>query len=136
MKKTTKVRKITHKTFTPKEGPYMRIYGLATHAVAKETQYGQATMFTGHFEAVELESGDVVSSHKMYLPSAGEEILKARMGETEVAEFSFEISREPDPTIAMGFYYSCVDLLDTTLGQCESVLDKLRRATSAARMAT
>jgi len=130
-----KLRKLTHKTFEPKNGSYMRIYGLVTQAVAKETQYGSATMFVGHFEAVDLESGDVVSSHKMYLPSSGDEILKARLAESDVAEFSFEISREPDPTIPMGFYYACIDLLDSTLGESESVLEKLRRATSAARSA-
>jgi len=123
------VRNITTKTFPSDllDAPYMRVWGVALSAAPKETKYGECLLFRGHFEAVSLETGDMVSSTKLYLPRPIEEELNAKRVEAGGSvEFSYEIERTEDTDIAVGYFYTWNDLASENELDVESVMSKLR----------
>jgi len=123
------VRNISSKTFLSEllDAPYMRVWGVVVSAAPKESKYGECLLFRGHFEAVSLETGDMVSSTKLYLPGP----IEADLNEKRVlaggsVEFSYEIERTEDPDIAVGYFYTWTDLTSENDLDVESVMSKLR----------
>jgi len=123
------VRNITAKTFKSdlRDAPYYRVYGIATSGEPKETKFGEVILFRGHFEAVSLEDGEVVQSKQLYLPGPIEsELNSRRLDLGGITEFSYEIERTTDDSIAVGYFYSWTDLNASSEIDVDSVMSRLR----------
>jgi len=123
------VRNITAKTFKSdlRDAPYYRVYGIATSGEPKETKFGEVILFRGHFEAVSLEDGEVVQSKQLYLPAQIEsELNSRRLDMGGIVEFSYEIERTTDDTVAVGYFYSWTDLNAESDIDVDSVMARLR----------
>jgi len=123
------VRNITPKTFKSelRDKPYYRVYGIATSGENKDTKFGEVLLFRGHFEAVSLESGEVVQSKQLYLPAQIEsELNSRRLDMGGIVEFSYEIERTTDDSVAVGYFYSWTDLNAESEIDVDSVMARLR----------
>jgi len=123
------VRNITAKTFKSdlRDAPYYRVYGIATSGEPKETKFGEVILFRGHFEALSLESGEVVQSKQLYLPGPIESELNSRRLESGgITEFSYEVERTSDDSMAVGYFYSWTRLDEESDMDVDSVMARLR----------
>jgi len=123
------VRNITPKTFKSdlRDAPYYRVYGIATSGENKDTKFGEVLLFRGHFEAVSLENGEVVQSKQLYLPGPIEsELNSKRLDMGGIVEFSYEIERTTDESVAVGYFYSWKDLNAESEVDVDSVMARLR----------
>jgi len=84
-------------------------------------------LFRGHFEAVSLETGEVVQSKQLYLPAQIEsELNSRRLDLGGITEFSYEIERTTDDSIAVGYFYSWTRLDEESDMDVDSVMSRLR----------
>jgi len=123
------VRNITPKTFKSdlRDAPYYRVYGIATSGENKDTKFGEVLLFRGHFEAVSLESGEVVQSKQLYLPGPIESELNSRRLESGgITEFSYEVERTSDDSMAVGYFYSWTRLDEESDVDVDGIMSRLR----------
>lgn len=100
------------KVIAKKKIDLMDVYGVAQRTKAVTTDYGDAVRFIGKFRAVNLETGEVYESTRLYLPSAMEEDLSAAMNAGGNAEFGVRINVNYDKSLATKYYYDFVSLIE------------------------
>jgi len=76
-----------------------RVVGVTNATDSKETQYGVGIVLFGEFEAVNLESGEILSSRKLFLPTSMSEPLKAELNKSDYVQFALEISIVPNDSM-------------------------------------
>jgi hypothetical protein len=93
--------------------PYalMRVLALVSSMKEEETQYGPYMDFRGRFEATNLETGEVVESSRLIVPSIVEDLLAADVaalqnegGGNVLARF--EIGVKPSDRGSLGYQYT------------------------------
>lgn len=89
----------------------MNVYGIATSKKIIATDYGDAVRFIGQFRAVNLETGELFQSSRMYLPSAMADDLDGALSGGGTAEFAVRVSVIYDDTVASKYYYDGEDLV-------------------------
>lgn len=112
------------------EKAIMRVFGIATKATAKTTNFGTSVEFKGQFKAVNLESKKEFIAGKLFLPRLAENLLEGQFvgGDTpNEVKFGFIITVKPsDNTI--GYEYGVEPLIKPTendaLALLESTLKK------------
>lgn len=95
------------------------IYGIASGCKpAKNTATGDVHYpLIGQFEAVNLQTGEVFGSGKLFLPAGIHEMLSSMFLENEAADpvkFGLEISSEPAKN-PIGYSYSARPLIESTV---------------------
>lgn len=119
---STSVRKMTvksicgpvdlEKLIKSKKLALMDLWGIASRTKGITTDYGSAVRFIGQFRAVNLDTGELFTSTRLYLPSALEEELQAAMSGAESAEFGLRIFVIYDKSnTGMPYYYDAESLV-------------------------
>jgi hypothetical protein len=76
-----------------------RVYGLATGVKKGSTNFGEWLSFSGQFEAVDSESGEVFQSANLFLPDVAQNLLfPAVMDESNISgvTFAFDVGVKED----------------------------------------
>lgn len=89
----------------------MNVLAKITSATAKETNFGPYLDFRGQFEAVNLETGEVLRGSRMIMPSLIEQELSAALEEAKqtdggVVLAAFTVGVEPSERGTMGYAYT------------------------------
>jgi len=94
------------------------IFGIANRTKIVESDYGNAIRFIGQFRAVNLETGELFTSTRLYLPSMLEEELSSAMAQaaknqdTQVnAEFGVRVFVLYDKSLATKYYYDVENII-------------------------
>jgi len=114
------ISKISTKTVAgtvskPKEGEsavLYRVLGIANGIKSGESTYGEFTAFTGNFKAINLETGKVYQSGKVFLPSIAQTMLEGALSDanTDSVEFAFDIGVKHAAN-AIGYEYTVTPLV-------------------------
>lgn len=97
-------------------GDYLRVYGQvkAGGTKIKTSEYGDSIEFAGDFRAVDLTTGELFSSAKLYLPNIAEQFLFAIVDSVEgdsVVQFGFDIGAKPSSS-PVGYEYTVKPLIE------------------------
>jgi hypothetical protein len=89
----------------------MNVLAKITSATPQETQFGPYLDFRGQFEAVNLETGEVLRGSRMIMPSLIEQELSAALEEAEqtdggVVLAAFTVGVEPSERGSTGYAYT------------------------------
>ncbi len=87
------------------------IYGVCNGFKAGQTQYGNFVKFSGRFEGMNLETGEVQASGALILPGIAENLLAGVVGENESVEFAFEIGIKPSKS-PVGYDFTVKSLIE------------------------
>lgn len=110
------------------------VYGIATGVEKIETSYGDSDKFTGQFEAVNKESGEVFVSGQLFLPTAVSKLLAGQLNgaskgqETVGVQFSYSIGTKPSKS-QIGYEYTVKEEVES------DGVDNLSQLRSASRKA-
>lgn len=113
------LRKITVKTVCGKQAApedhkdLMTIIGIASGTRSGESNYGPWVSFTGHFEATNIETGEVFTSMQAFLPEPIQSALESRLtsGDVESVEVALKIGIRPSDA-AIGYEYVTESLVE------------------------
>lgn len=121
------------------------VYGVATQAVNKPTQYSAEQMVIyGRFEALRVSDRAKFSSMTLYLPEPVQSQIAAMLmpntetGELPQVEIAFKVSYSPSKKAATGYTFTVEPVLDTKTQDAlaaqrnavDKMLDKLLPAPS------
>jgi hypothetical protein len=119
--------------------PVARFYGTVSRVAIQNDKMGTGqtyTQFIGNFEGVNLVTGEVVQSARMYLPDGASQALENQVSElqsknkTAITQFAFEIRAVKASTKqGMGYAYETAAILKPT--QADPI-SAMRQAVSAA----
>lgn len=99
------------------EGTYMRVAGIVRRVNVVATHYGDSLEFTGQFRAVDLETGEISDSGKLFLPSVAETYVNNTFQEVSDntgfggLEIAFDVGIKPSNS-AMGYEYTVMPLIE------------------------
>lgn len=96
----------------PKEMPLMRVYGQASGFRVATSQYGDSCVFKGIFKAINADTGEMFSAGECCLPKMLESQLSGILGDSDGAEFAFDIYATPAKN-AFGYEYKIKTLIET-----------------------
>lgn len=84
------------------------IYGVANKSEIITTNFGESTRFSGNFEGVNAQTGEIFRSGKAFLPAIVESMLEEAVASVEDGgvEFAFEIGAEHSEKGNMGYAYT------------------------------
>jgi len=94
--------------------PLMRLFGVAGKKLSTgNSTYGEWTAFNGQFRAINLRTGEIVESGKLFVPEVAENMLVAALAAegVESVEFGFDIGVERAET-TIGYQYTVTTLQD------------------------
>jgi len=94
------------------EMPLMRVYGQATGFRVAPSQYGDSCVFKGIFKAINAETGEMFGAGECCLPKMLESQLSGILGDSDGAEFAFDIFAIPAKN-AFGYEYKVKTLIET-----------------------
>jgi len=94
------------------EMPLMRVYGQATGFRVATSQYGDSCVFKGIFKAINAETGEMFGAGECCLPKMLESQLSGILGDSDGAEFAFDIFAIPAKN-AFGYEYKIKTLIET-----------------------
>lgn len=92
----------------------MRVIGQCTGMKTGESQFGPWIAFTGSFQAIKMETGEIFRSGKIFLPEVAEQLLAPLVMEADgkAVEFAFDIEAKRDDSLAIGYIYEVTPLLE------------------------
>lgn len=99
------------------EKQYMRVVGVCRNTVIKNSQYGDSIEFQGDFRAINIDSGEVFNSGKLFLPSIAETFISNAMENVRYTdgfsglELAFDIGIKPASN-PMGYEYTVKPLIE------------------------
>ncbi len=82
------------------------IYGIAHGIRQGESNYGPWTALVGRFEAVRLDTGEVVQGPQAFLPEPYNGMVAEKLKGNESVKFSFTITLARDESQARGYIYN------------------------------
>lgn len=90
------------------------IIGLVTKTTVKETDKGTSILFSGSFEGVNAETGEVTVAGQCYLPEVVESIVAAQFMSDDVSsvQFAWSIFVQADETSVTGYIYTAEPLIN------------------------
>jgi len=110
----------------------MDVYGKATRMKTVTSDFGTAVRFIGQFRAVNLATGEVFESTRLYLPGSMEEELSAAMDNGGSAEFGIRINVNYDKATTVHYYYDCINLVEPASNDVFALLEnKMKEAVKA-----
>lgn len=88
-----------------------QVVGIATGIQAGESQFGEWKAFIGTFKAVNLQTGEVFTSGKLFLPSVASNYLAGFLGGSDSVEFALQVNSIPSDNV-IGYEYTVEPLID------------------------
>ncbi len=115
------IRKLAEKA-EGKTVPVARFFGIAENTgISDRGKFGESVFFEGQFEGVNLDTGEIVRSGRLFLPDVASSILEGMVvkgneglenGAKCKVQFAFEINAQADLAAAVGYKFSASPLVE------------------------
>ena len=106
----------------------MSIMGIASGIKLVPTQYGPAVGFTGDFEAINIETGEVFRSPVAYIPEPAQGLLAAKLKTNESVQFSFIVGVIKSEKSVTGYEYTVKPVVEESQADALKSLRAMTRA--------
>lgn len=107
----------------------MRVFGSASGTKIGVSDFGEWTALTGQFRATNLETGDVSDSAVLFLPDVALNLITAQLDAgAQSVDFAFDIHAVLDDSVAVGYSYRALPLLEM---DAESPVARLEKKMAA-----
>lgn len=95
----------------------MKVYGVADGTKAGQSNFGEWVAFTGNFEAVNVNNGEIFRSNIVFLPEPAHSLLLGtlqRAGENASVQFGFLIGVKASSKGSLGYEYTTQPIVEQT----------------------
>jgi hypothetical protein len=91
----------------------LRVWGSASGTKIVTTSFGDSIGLTGRFGAINPVTGEEFRAGRVFLPEMiAENVAHALASGADTVQFGYDIMAEFNPTVATGYQYRCVPLVE------------------------